>query len=277
MNRMLAILALGLFAISPAFATGISDNFESYAVGSFPSPTWHDVGSVSPDLGQTVPTANIVSTTDAFGNPTQALSIVDQVASSRGIFAPVPVSAMYSLSADIRVDRYSDHPAGLAPEADWPMELTFAEVSSSNFAGATSGGIYASSLTGTWRLFVLGSFATDIDLGAPADLNTWYNVTLDFDALTDTFHSHIVDIKTGTVVVNRSDTIVGLSPADTKYDSIAFFGGEVDPNTTVADLATVDNVNISAVGSVPEPASLLLLVSGLGGLFTLRRTKPASH
>lgn len=270
MNRMFVILALGLLVVTPSFATGISDNFQSYAIGTFPSPTWLDVGSVKAP-GQTLPSATVVSTTDAHGNPTQALAIANYIAPSRGIYANVPVSATYSLAADIRVDQYSLTPD--ATTSDWAMQLTFAEAGVKNFAFTPQAGIYASSLTGDWRLFLIGGPGADIPLGVPATIGTWYHVELDFNALTDTFHSIITDASTGTVLVDQLNTISGLTPADTQYDSIAFFGGETSVNPGRPDLAVVDNVNISAVGTVPEPASLLLLATGLGFLLMLHRRR----
>jgi len=269
MNRMLVVLALGLLFVTPAFATGVTDNFESYQVGQFPSPTWTDVGTIFPPPWQTLPSAFVVSTTDAFGNATQAVALRDEVDPSRGIFATVPVSSFYSLTADIRVDRYSDHPISTA--SDWAMQLTFAEAGLDNFASTIQSGIYASSMTGGWRLFLIGNnTSADIDLGQVAAIGTWYTVQLDFEVATSTFHSIIKDTLTGTVLVDRFDTISGLTPADVQYDSIAFFGGEVSPDTTIADLAVVDNVNISATA---EPASLLLLSSGIAAIFAARRRR----
>jgi hypothetical protein len=244
-----------------AIAAPISDNFQSYALGSFPSPTWLDAGAVVADPRTPVPSAFVVATTDAFGNPTQALAIANAVSFSRGIYASVPVSSAYTLTADIRVDQYSDHPGATAE--DWAMQLTFAQAGVDNFAFTPQAGIYASSFTGGWRLFVIPAASgpgVDLDLGVPATVGTWYNVHLDLLVGTATFHSVITDAATGTVLVNRFDTIAGLLPADMPYDSIAFFGGETSPGDTVADLSVVDNVNIAGT---PEPTTILLIGSGL--------------
>jgi hypothetical protein len=269
MRTLLQRSILALASVSALSATGIADDFESYAPGTFPSPPWLDVATVMPEPGQPVPSALVVATTDAFGNPTQALGLVDQVSVSRGIYFPVPVSAQYSLSADIRPDRYSDAPT--FPDSDWPMQLTFAQVRD-NFAFTPQAGIYASALTKTWRLFLIGGPNADIDLGAPAVLGTWYRVQLDFNVLTATFHSRVTDILSGVPVVDQFNTIAGLTPADTPYDSIGFFGGEIS-SSTVANLAVVDNINISATGSVPEPSTSLLLTSSVALAFFWRRAR----
>ena len=120
-----------------AGATGIVDNFASYAVGSFPSPNWQDVGTVSPSPPiAPLPSGSVISTTDAFGNAIQAFEPVSALASSAGIFQSVPVSSSYSLRADMRVDQYSDAPSSTA--LDWAMQLTFAQVGD-NFAYSAAG------------------------------------------------------------------------------------------------------------------------------------------
>jgi PEP-CTERM motif len=207
------------------------------------------------------PSATVIATTDAFGQPTQALQIANTVSYSRGIYATVPVSSQYSLAADIRVDQYSDQSEGTA--ADWAMQLTFAQAGVDNFCCTPQSGIYASSYTGGWRLFVTSSGPiADIDLGVPANVGTWYTVSLGFDVNTATFHSVIIDEATGMVLVDRFDVVAGLNAGNTQYDSIAFFGGEVSTNDTIADVGTVDNVNISATPT-PEPSTFLLIGTGL--------------
>ncbi len=258
MKRALASIALILIALAGASASTISDNFESYALGTFPSPTWLDAGVPFADPRTPIPSATVVATTDAFGHPTQALQIANAVSNSRGIYALVPVSSQYSLAADLRVDQYSNHPVNTVE--DWAMQLTFAQAGAGNFAGIPQAGIYASSFTGGWRLFSQGAVFADIDLGVPATIGTWYYVQLSFDVGTATFHSVIVDAATGNVLVNRFDVVAGLDSSNTQYNSIAFFGGEVSPGDTVANVSTVDNINITAS---PEPSTLLLIGSGL--------------
>jgi hypothetical protein len=268
MKRALASIATVLLALAGASASTISDNFESYAVGTFPSPTWLDAGALFADPRTPIPSATVIATTDAFGHPTQALQIANAVSNSRGIYAPVPINTFYTLAADIRVDQYSDHPQGTA--ADWAMQLTFANDTTTNFCCSPQAGIYASSLTGGWRLFVQGGVFADLDLGVPATIGNWYTVQLTLDVNTATFHSVIVDEATGITLVNRFDTVPGLNLSNTQYNSIAFFGGEVSTDDTIADVGTVDNVNISSSPS-PEPSTFLLIGTGLSLLATRLR------
>ncbi len=111
----------------------IVDNFESYALGSLPSPTWLDAGAVLP-TGRipSFPSATVISTLDAFGNSTQAVATVGDLATSKGIYANVPVSTFYLLRADVRVDRYSDAPASTSE--DWAMQLTVGRNGVENWA-----------------------------------------------------------------------------------------------------------------------------------------------
>jgi len=250
-------------------ATGIVDTFEGYPLGSFPGPAWSDVASFDPQppVG-TLPSAFVVQTSDAFGAPTQALAVREENARVAGIYAPVPVSSTYSLAADLRVDRFSnDAPA---PASDWAMQLTFAELQS-NFYLTPQAGIYASSLTGGWRLFLIDSTNTvfdDEDLGLPVTLGSWSRVAFDLDALTGAWHVTIGDVATSTTLLDKSGVFANWTASSALFDSVAFFDG--DPDGTVANLAYVDNINVSAT-PVPEPGTLSLLA--LGGLLGAGRRR----
>ena len=250
-------------------AATISDNFESYALGTFPSPTWSDVASVQ-NLGQTLPSATVVATTDAFGNPTQAVAIRDELGSSRGIYAPTALGRFYSLAADLRVDRYATD--SKFTTSDWAMQLTFAHNTGFTYDGTPQAGIYAAALTQGWRLFLIGEGGqtADIDLNVAAAVGIWYRVSLDADALTGTFHTQIFDVALGTQLLDDTQTIAGWTASEAQWDSIAFFGGDL--SGTTPSQAVVDNIGISSSGSIPEPGTALLaMVAGLGLLAQRRR------
>jgi hypothetical protein len=262
-----AVVIAWLAGAPSAGATGIVDNFSSYAVGSFPSPAWQDVGTVSPSPPiAPLPSGTVISTTDAFGHPIQAFEPVSALASSAGIFQSVPVSSSYSLHADIRVDQYSNAPS--ATVEDWAMQLTFAQ-EGANFASAPQTGIYASSLTQGWRLYFLGAAtgSADIDLGVPAPVGEWFTVGLTLDALTGAYDATIEDTATGTLLTNSTGLLPGWTAADDTFDTVAFFKGDLSSGDTIGDTGAVTNINVTAL--VPEPAGWLILGTGLVALLLL--------
>ena len=240
----------------------VSDNFQSYAPGTLPSPKWLDAGAVLPtDRVPSFPSGYVINTTDAFGRPTKAVTTVGDVASSKGIFAYVPVSTFYTLTVDARVDRYSDAPDGTAD--DWAIQLAFGQNGVANWAYTPQVGIYASSATKGWRLYAsAGASSADIDLGVAAVEGTWYTVSQSFDVLTGQFRSQIFDTATGTTLVDQFNTVSGWDPTGVAFDSFAFFAGDLSANDRIGDIGVIDNVNVSAV-TTPEPASVLLLLTGI--------------
>ena len=109
--RLVAAMVLGGTGMMASAAT-LSDNFEGYALGSFPAAQWLDAAVpfpvLPPSVNAPLPSATVVATTNAFGAPTQALQTVDALGVSKGIYAPVPLSSSYSLAADIRTLRFAD-------------------------------------------------------------------------------------------------------------------------------------------------------------------------
>lgn len=266
----LALTAIAAFAmVAPsARATGIVDNFQSYAVGSFPSPTWQDVGTVDPEPPiAPIPSGTVISTTDAFGHPTKAFEPVSSLASSAGIYQNVPNSNFYTLHANMRVDQYSDAPSSTVE--DWAMQLTFAQVLS-NFAGTPQFGLYASSFTHDWRLYFQGAVSgfADIDLGVAAPVGEWFTVGLALNAVTGAYDATIVDTATGSLLTNSIGLLSGWTSGDNTFDSVAFFKGDLSPGDTIGDTAAVTDINV--VATVPEPAGWLLLGTGLVALSRLR-------
>lgn len=276
--RALVACAALAASLPCAAATGIADDFESYAVGAFPSPPWIDAGTLDPlpPLPPS-PSATIVTTTDAFGASTQALSVADAITPITGIYLPVPVSTMYSLAADIRVDAYSDNP--VATTSDFAMQLTFARADQNLYA-ATQAGIYASSLTGTWRVFLLEQdnfIDADIELGVAASVGTWYRVVFDLDATSGSYRARIFDVAAAALLVDSVGAFDGWdSTVHGKYDAVAFIEGEDPLNglITVSNRAVVDNVNV--VAQVPEGTSWSLVLVGLLALGGLVRRQRAS-
>ena len=273
-RRSCALLCgVALSTLASTASAQIVDNFESYFLGSLPSPTWLDAGAVLPQ-GRIppFPSAYVISTLDAFGNPTKAVATVGDLATSKGIYAAVPVSTFYLLRADVRVDRYSDAP--VSTTEDWAMQLTFGQNGVANWAYTPQLGIYASSLTQGWRLFSNNPSAfLDLDLQVAANVGTWYTVQQSFDALLGVFHSQIWDAASGAVLLDTFNTLIDWNPADATFDAWAFMAGDLSPNTQIGNIGVVDNVNIMA-STVPEPTTFALLaVSLLPAVVVARRRR----
>lgn len=260
------LLVVGMAAATPSAATGVADDFESYAPGAFPAPTWLDAGAFMPlPPVATLPSATVELTTDAFGNLTRALAMSAQVALVSGIYAPVSLSSFYTLAADIRVDRFSD--AASVPPEDFAIQLTFASLVD-NLYIAPQAGIYAASQSQDWRLFLIDSGYLDLPL-LPVTLGQWVRLRLDVQQTTGAWRATIDDIASGVRLVDQNGLFPSWGPGSGQWDAVAFIEGEGSPST-VSNLAWVDNVNVTT-RPVPAPAPLILLGSGAAALAALRR------
>lgn len=274
----LAALAALLVAQHASFAApiGVADDFEDETVGTFPNG-WLDVGALNPDApNPPLPSSLVVSTTDAFGNPTQALSLVDAVAESQGIYRVVPQSSRYTSRADVRIDRYAGIGQDATTVSDWAIEVGVnRRVGATDFAYLPSVGVFASTLTQGWRLYVTTeNVYVDLDLGAGAAPGTWYTVEVDLDVFAATVRSLILDTATGNVLVDVTTLLPDFGPWDAVVDGVfdveGFFDGELT-GTGPGTLVVIDNVDQSVV-PVAEPGTLAVLVLGLAGVgFASRR------
>ena len=285
------VLALLLLTTREAPAVPISffDDFEGETVGAFPSK-WLDIGLVEPNAPNPPnPSAVVVQTTDAFGNPTKALATIDAIAESQGIYRNIPLSARYISNADVRIDRFSEN--SVATVQDWAMAVginRFVNDPLVDPAFTPSAQIYASSFDQHWRLYlVTENMGVDLDYGIFAELGTWYRVGIDLDVNLGTIASRIVKISTGDVLVDRVDSLNVLDAldgfdqggawdptVDGIFDAEGFFDGELSGDT--AALAVVDNVDQEVV-PVPEPSGVVLLSFGLftwAGIARRSRRRP---
>lgn len=157
------------------------------------------------------------------------------------------------------------------------MQLTFGINGVYNWSGTPQAGIYASSFTQGWRIYVAtASTSEDFDLGIAATPGVWYTIAQDLDVASGVFHSQIWDGATGTQLLDNYHTIPGWVAADAQFDSFAFFGGDLSADDTIGNIGVIDNVNVSAV-TTPEPATLALVAGGMVPLvgFIRRRRKNA--
>jgi len=269
-----AVLALTLAcAGTPAAAAVIFDNFEGGPLGALPAG-WSDAAiAFDPAATTPQPSAVVVSTTDAFGNPTLAVSTLNKPLSplptttpSQGIYQFIAASSFYSVSADVRIDRFSDVtdfdcgcPSDVLAGTDAAMTVGLAQ-----FQLAPNIGLVASSRTQNWRMIsYTANVKKDYDLGVPITLGTWYGTQFDLDVATGTTRSRITDIASGSVLAD----VVTVLPAswdpavDGVFDIPGYFGFELTA-VKQSSLATIDNIRISTT-PVPEPGALMLLASAL--------------
>jgi len=266
--RWVTLGALSALAVN-GFAFSLADDFESYALGTFPSPTWKDLGTIMPDGSIPDPSALIERKTTESNTQTHAVNFGDYYGYCSGIYAGTTVDRFYDLSVDVRVDRFGTEVPDTNP-GDWPVAVGFNSFdSTSNPSGWNSIEVYASTLSKGWRLYGFdGTTLFDVDLGASVQAGYWYTVTMSFDNLTGSATTKITNLRTNTVVVNQVDTLSGW-PTPT-LDTVALLDGDDsygDP-LAVTGLANIDNVNAQVT---PEPCSMVLL--GVGCVAAVRRMR----
>ena len=240
---LLAAAVACLVGARLARADIIGEHFEDQSLGSFPSDGWQDIGAVGPDAAQNPdPSATVESTTDAFGDATQALRTVPAIAPIQGIYRSVPLSPRYVVSADVRIDQLSDNPS--IPASEWAMQMGFSHFSEDiNPLFWSQVGIYASSLEQGWRVFVAVPNAfSDIDLGLAVTLGVWYRLQLEIEAATGVIRSRIWDTATGMLLVDDSQVIDGWTAEDGAFDVLTFFDGELSEQATIPNIAFVDHI-----------------------------------
>lgn len=247
------IVALSMCSIASAQSIG-SDDFEGATLGAMPDCPWLDVGLI--DLtppNPPTPSSIVQTVTDAFGRTTKALHIVESIAPTQGIYALVPVSSTYSVSADVRIDQYSNN--ALTFTSDWAMQVGVGKLDGTiDLAGTPQVGIYASSLSQGWRLYAVGASyiaGDDVDLNVAATIGVWYHLQVDLVAATGELRSRIWDKASDTLLVDQTNVVAAWTPADGIFDRLMIIDGELSEGTTIANLATVDNVEFSAAPPIP--------------------------
>src|SRR5262249_51873258 len=150
--------------------------------GSFPAANWIDTGQIAPygALPPPNPSCTVGLTTDAFGQPTQALHLDGSwVGSASGIYRAVQTVSQYSLSMDVRTDLFAtgatDNPS------DWPWMMGVSRYD----AGEQAGGWHSLQMYGTdmsqdFRAYGISDQGEeDFPLGLSILPGVWYRVQLD--------------------------------------------------------------------------------------------------
>ncbi|MGJ8637588.1 MAG: hypothetical protein ACSHX5_12155 [Phycisphaerales bacterium] len=262
-----AIAALVL--LSTSAHAGINDDFESYTLGGNPGGIWEDASSYITNPTNPGPTNAVISTTDAFGNATQAVQIQDGIGTSGGLIANVGHSNIQRFETDLRLDQ-----SGNGSSPNWIAAAGFfQETVQTDFNWMPQAVVYATRNSNRFRLFVQnadgrGGAARDFGLGAHTwSLDTWYRISIEVDTLTGVFETSIIDIETGEILSDVTRTYNGWSSEFGRYDLISVNDGEYGSNPgTIGNMATIDNVN-----HVPAPSSMITI--GACGLIASRRRR----
>ena len=207
-----------------AAANTFTDDFESYAAGSFPSANWSDASGVAPygTLPPPNPSCTVGVTTDAFGQPTQALHLdASWIGAASGIYRAVPTAQQYSLSMDLRTDTFAQ--GAQSDPSDWPWMLGVSKYDANLQPGGwNSLQIYGTDLDHDFRAYAINASAgeQDLPLGLAEEAGVWYRVQIDVDAQAGSIRNRVWSIATGTLLVDATVTASGWLPADGVFDSV---------------------------------------------------------
>ena len=244
----------------------LDEDFESYTPGTFPSPTWLDVGLFHPDPPNPPdPSATVEVTMDAAGAQTQAVEVADFLGTTQGIYQIVGEACSFLVAADIRVDRWADA-QGNATE-DWPMEIGIAKLTgeTQDIANVPQTGIYASSLLHEWRMYALGTAGAFLDttLNTPITKGIWYRVQLELETASGFVVVKIWDLSNDTLLFDNASFLLGWTEDDGHYDAVIAIEGELTA-PTVANLSVIDNIHLEAVPCCPWDCTAI--ADGLVGI-----------
>lgn len=245
---------------------GITDNFESYGVGSFPGGNWEDARHYVDNSTHTGDSASVIRTQDAFGNLTNAVQIHDHVGTSGGLVSRIEEAAMQRLEVDVRLDQIAN---GNVPS--WTSAVGFyQELDGRDLNGLPQAMVYASR-NGQFQLFVNNrdGQASSADIynlmGLAWETDVWYRIGLEADTANGIFNVQITNVLTDRVIRDVTVEIGNWDPQYGQYNLISMNDGEYGvPIGSRAHMATFDNVN-----HIPAPASVCLL--GLGAIVQRRR------
>ncbi|MCC6678469.1 MAG: hypothetical protein IT436_15145 [Phycisphaerales bacterium] len=255
--NVVSTLAVGVCcACAVAARADISDDFESYSIGSFPFH-WQDVGfrDLAHGGSSAVPSVTVQSTIGPFGTPTQVARTIDSD-QGNGLFIELAHSPIYTMSGDFRVEQYQE--GATATVSSWAVQIGFVDTTSPDtFATIPQVGPYACAQTGGWRLFAIyqdpSLSGVDMDLGVSATPGVWYHLDVSLVVATGVFHTRILDALSGTVLADRDDVLPDWRPEFGAYNGEAIFDGE-EFSAVGNNIASFDNINV-----VPAPATLVLL------------------
>lgn len=246
----------------------IVDNFESYQLGTVPGGVWEDARHYVNGSTHTGDSVDIIQTTDAFGNPTRAVQIVDHLGTSGGLVSRVEHTHIQHLEVDVRFDQFAD---GNVP--NWMGAVGFYQENDGADLNSLPQAMVWASRNGRFRLFVhntdeQGSSAETYGLGNSRwSLDTWYRISLEADTINGSFNVQIVDLASGNLLLNATREVNDWDPTFGQYNLVSMNDGEYgDPLGSIANMASFDNVNYT-----PTPGSVILMLGG--GVMLTRRQR----
>lgn len=268
MRQFLCIASVAVACVGFGAAGAITDDFQTYTPGTFPSPKWMDVRTLIPGATSPNPSGTVITTTGPLGT-TRAFQTTRAVGTSQGIVAAIAPSSVVSISANVRYDNYDN--SNNQNGGGWPMALGFFQWSGAdpNFSPQVT--LYADSTFKNWSLYVQTS-PNPLDFqfirltSAITATNTWYFMSLQIDTATGEIRSQVRLANSASFIVNDTRTIAGWDPVFAQYNIAGAIDGEYGTNATLGGRATVDNITI-----VPSPGTCLL-VAGLASVARRRRS-----
>ena len=233
----------------------ITENFESYSNGNFPSTKWFDARTLIPGATSPNPSGSVITTTGPTGT-TKAFQTTRSVGTSQGIVTGIAPSSVVSISANVRYDNFDN--SNNQNGGGWPMALGFFQWSGSdpNFSPQVT--LYADSTFKNWSLYIQTS-ANPLDFqfirltSATTATNTWFFLSLRVDTATGVIQSQVRQANSSNFIVNDTRTIAGWDPAFAQYNIAGAIDGEYGTNATLGGRATIDNITV-----VPAPGALAL-------------------
>jgi hypothetical protein len=243
-----ALLAVAAAAAATASAQ-VSDDCESYAVGAFPAPLWLDPGLVDPQPPNPPdPSAVVAATPDVLGALTNAVSIIDAVAPTQGIYTALTIAPRVRITCDVRIDQWCDVPS--TPQDDWGVWVQVGVSMPGRDLCCTDEnmGVYASAMDRGWRMWWKDApfSVSDISLNAPIDLGVWYTVEAEYDISTGWAHIRIWDTASGAPLADHVATPTSWAPSGAPFDTVAFVDGELGSENTIGHLTVIDNIEVDA-------------------------------
>lgn len=252
-SRIACVIGSAIVA-STLHAQTITDDFEIYQPGSFPGGQWHDIFDRTVGSPAQASTMSIIETTDAQGNPTQAVQ-TNQEGGTNGLYQDISAdSSIQQLSIDVRVD--SMHTAN----AGWPVGVGYSRYSGEGDVNANPHAVIYAWTGRVWNLFIApgeGRPAVDLRINGPRfTVGDWYTLSLIVDVETGLFEAKVFDADSGALLNSVSHTFNQWDSATDGFNSITVFDGG-DVNSILQGQSTIDNLEYSSMSMNECPADIV--------------------